>query len=70
MATKLKTGEEVSHALDVETLILTHDPSFRSDLQLAQLLAELNSMPDFFPVRPPNSASVSGTPYNLCLSPY
>lgn len=45
------------------------DALFPSAPQLAQLLAELNSMPDLFPVRTPSSASVSGTPCPESVSP-
>lgn len=64
MAAKLKTWGTVVDELDLA--VLMPDP-FRFELQLAQLLAELNSMPDFFPVRTPSSASVSGTPYSYLI---
>ncbi|XP_059964315.1 cell division cycle-associated 7-like protein isoform X1 [Mesoplodon densirostris] len=45
-------GQESSDALLKRTMNIKENKAM-----LAQLLAELNSMPDFFPVRTPNSAS-------------
>ncbi|KAI5948100.1 Cell division cycle-associated 7-like protein [Manis javanica] len=45
-------GQEASDALLKRTMNIKENKAM-----LAQLLAELNSMPDFFPVRTPNSAS-------------
>ncbi|XP_047705064.1 cell division cycle-associated 7-like protein isoform X2 [Prionailurus viverrinus] len=49
-------GQESSDALLKRTMNIKENKAM-----LAQLLAELNSMPDFFPVRTPNSASKKRT---------
>ncbi|XP_072820978.1 cell division cycle-associated 7-like protein isoform X3 [Vicugna pacos] len=49
-------GQESSDALLRRTMNIKENKAM-----LAQLLAELNSMPDFFPVRTPNSASKKKT---------
>uniref|UniRef100_A0A8B9W9U7 Cell division cycle associated 7 like n=2 Tax=Bos mutus grunniens TaxID=30521 RepID=A0A8B9W9U7_BOSMU len=49
-------GQESSDALLKRTMNIKENKAM-----LAQLLAELNSMPDFFPVRTPNSASKKKT---------